>query len=294
MEYLSAEEIRGRSEACRAEMERLFSTKAIVGKPSARQWRFFSDAVKRLLEGNSSSEFDALSKVQAAQLKFEVEDKLRRFYLRSGHTPNLVFALAHESEIASYGIQERDPYPKLAGYSVLVRDLTQDRIGETSASPEDLSLYLETVVTGSIDAEFAAYAALPEIRLEEVGRYFCAGSPAYREIANLVARHRQRGWVISNPMNPSTKRLLDIKVRRVGDSEAMVSTKEYWYLRWWTTREKSYVYPYRETNRQLYVLHRQGDVWRVFQNLRPPPRSSVPGRWRSKRPKTESEGGRSF
>src|SRR6266571_6053792 len=34
-------------------------------------------------------------------------------------------------------------------------------------------------------------------------------------------------------MNPSTKRLLSIKVKRARGGEAIVGTTEYWYLRWW-------------------------------------------------------------
>jgi hypothetical protein len=71
----------------------------MAGKPKARQWRFFRDAVERLLSGDHFSEFDTVPRVQAAQLKFEVEDKLRRFYLRPGRAPEFVFTLARQSEL---------------------------------------------------------------------------------------------------------------------------------------------------------------------------------------------------
>jgi len=283
MEYLSPDQIRAKSTACRAEMEALLAAKAVAGKPKARQWRFFRDAVERLLSGGGSSEFDALSRTQAAQFKFEVEDKLRRFYLRPGRAPEVVFTLARPPELALYGLENGGKYPELAGYCVLVRDLSADGIGEPAGKPGEAAPYLEKVVAACIDAEFSAYAALPEIKLDEVARWFSAEGPAYRDIRNLVTRHHKRGWVISNPMNPSTKRLLDIRVKKVERAEATVSTAEYWYLRWWGTRENTYVYPYRETNHQTYVLRKEHDGWRVSENLRPPPRSSVPSRWRSKR-----------
>ena len=90
---------------------------------------------------------------------------------------------------------------------MLVRDLTRERAGAGEAEPEALLPYLEKVVAACIDAEFAAYAALPEIRLEEVQRWFSAGG----------------------------------------------------------------------------VLRHEAGAWRVSPNLRPPPRSSVPGRWGSRR-----------
>lgn len=186
----------------------------------------------------------------------------------------------------TFGITDGEAYPNLAGYCALVRDLSEDHIGEGQPPREDLPLYLEKVIASCMDAEFNAYAALPEIRLEEVARWFSVDGPAYREIANLVTRHQRRGWVISNRNNPSNKRLLGVKVKRIEENDAEVATTEYWYLRWWDTKDKSYVYPYRETNRQLYFLRKEPGGWRVFQNLRPAPRSSVPSRWAEKREKT--------
>jgi len=285
MEYLSPDQIRTRSSACRAEMEALLAARAVAGKPKARQWWFCRDAVERLLSGGGSSEFDALSRTQAAQLKFEVEDKLRRFYLRPGHAPEVVFTLARSSEVAQYGLEDGGKYPVLVGYCLLVRDLSEDRVGEAPGNREDTAPYLEKVVGACIDAEFAAYAALPEIRLGEAERWFHQEGPAYADVRNLVTRHHKRGWVISNPMNPSTKMLLDIRVKKIEGAEATVSTTEYWYLRWWGTRENTYVYikagmkaarvprrwwgtrentyvyPYRETNHQTCVLRREPDGW---------------------------------
>ena len=283
MEYLSPDRVRGRSGRCTAELERMLAAKALAGKPKARQGRFSRDAVARLLSGNNPSEFDALSRVQAAQLKFEVEDKLRRFYVRPGRSLEFVFTLVHESELPTYGMKDTDAYPRLAGYCVLVRDLGEEIVGVIENVTENVQPYLEKVVSACVDAKFGAYAAPPEIRLDEVARWFCDHSPAYPEIENVVTRHSQRGWAISNPLNPSTKRLLALKVKRAANGEAVVSTTEYWYLRWWGTREGSYVYPYRETNHQLYILHREPGNRRVYQNLRPPPRSSVPSRWHQKR-----------
>jgi hypothetical protein len=42
-----------------------------------------------------------------------------------------------------------------------------------------------------------------------------------------------------------------IKVKPAAGPVAILATTEYWYLRWWGMPEKTYVYPYRETSRQL-------------------------------------------
>lgn len=137
MEYLSPDQIPNRSERCMAAVKSLLAVKTLAGKPNARQWKFFRDAVERLIFPDGSSEFQGISPVRAAQLKFEVEDKLRRFYLRPGRSQEFVFTLVHQSELSLYGVEDSDPYPRLAGYCVLVRDLSEDRVGEADPGPDD-------------------------------------------------------------------------------------------------------------------------------------------------------------
>ncbi len=82
-------------------------------------------------------------------------------------------------------------------------------------------------------------------------------------------------------MNPSTKRLMEVKVKRIALNEAEVTTREYWYLRWLKASNDSYEYTYRETNLQRYILNREDGAWKVYQNLRPAPRTTAPQRWRT-------------
>jgi hypothetical protein len=89
---------------------------------------------------------------------------------------------------------------------------------------------------------------------------------------------KRRGWVLSNPCNPSTKRLLAIEVKEIRGTQAVARTTEYWYLCWWSTVEQKYRYPYRETNRHTYILVNTSDGWQVDENIQPAPRSSTPHR----------------
>jgi FMN phosphatase YigB (HAD superfamily) len=123
-------------------------------------------------------------------------------------------------------------YPDLAGYCLLVRDLTLDRNWRAAGERANLYLYLERIITEANEAEYRAYAALPEVKTSELGRWFYPESPAMKEIINLLSRHQKKRWVISNPLNPSTKRILSIKVKKVSQDEASVNTIESWYLRW--------------------------------------------------------------
>jgi len=195
-EFLSHAEIVARAEEIRVALSSLMLPKSLVGKPSADQWGFFEACGERLLSPEKPSEFDQGRSSRSAQLKFEVEDKLRRYYNHPGKFVDYVFSLAHKGKLP--GKQLLTPeYPNLAGYCLLVRAVRED--------------YLPVKISGRIS-------------------------------------------------------------RRL----SIVHTTEYWYLRWWDTKKLSYVYPYRETNRQTYILKQENGVWKVFQNLRPSPRSSAP------------------
>jgi hypothetical protein len=276
--YLAVSEIRRRSVELNGELEMLFNAKALVGKPGARQWRFFRACTRELISGEIDHAFKALAPVQAAQWKYEVENKLSRYYLRPGKPCHFIFTMVHVSRLAQYGLEATEQYPNLAGYCVLVRDFAGDsKTGDINCTKE-IGSYLERVVAEAVDAEFRAYSALPMTTNNDLLQWFCAQSPAINEIHNIVTRHRQKGWVISNPMNPSTKRVLKIRVAKVESNEAVVRTMEYWYLRWWDMNRNCYVYPYRETNRQVYILRKGPDGWKVYQNLRPSPRTTTPHR----------------
>lgn len=232
-----------------------------------------------MAEKTADEDLGEITPVRAAQLKFEVEDRLRRFYLHPGKALRYIFAMVHANHLSSYVLVDSEPYPSFAGYCVLVREYSEaDASNVEVESKATLKPYLERVVAECIDAEFRAYAALPEISLDELEKWFYPDSPAMKEIINLVTRHQARGWIISNPLNPSTKRLQRIKVHRVDAKECLVHTTEYWYLRWWDASKSAYAYPYRETNTQVYVLKKSEGTWKVYQNLRPSPRSSAPHR----------------
>jgi hypothetical protein len=273
-EFLSLTEARGKRDAVRSHLSALMSSRALVVRQRARQWRFLSACVERLISPKTRSEFDRLSPTAAAQLKFEIEDRLRHFYIRDGRPLELVFHLVHRRDFANFGLGPRCRYPTIAGYALLVRDLSSEVASAPSRA--GLAAFLERVVTEAIDAEFAAYAALPEVVPEELLHWYVEDSSAYRRIMAILTRHRERGWVISNPYNPSRKRLLSIKVRALTADEATIGTVEYWCLRWWDINKHTYTYPYQETNRQTYVLRKERGGWKVFDCLMPSPRSSLP------------------
>lgn len=278
MEFLPQTELTEKAQAIRDELTSLLTNRSVVGRPFSHQWRFFAACVNRALGDESPNEFDTVDRIRAAQWKFEVEDRLGRFYRRPGKPVRFVFLMAHVSQLdRMIGDTDALDYPCLAGYAVLVRDISAE--GNNPIPEEnELKAYLERVVAEACDAEFAAYSALPSIELTPLEKFFIKGSPAFNEIAGLIHLHSKKGSVISNSFNPSHKLIQHIRVTYLCKTEARILTSEHWYLRWWSTGEERYRTTYRETNRQTYVLRPDGDGWKVFQNLRPAPRTGAPNR----------------
>jgi hypothetical protein len=74
--------------------------------------------------------------------------------------------------------------------------------------------------------------------------------------------------VLTNPQNPSTKRLPAIDVKKVGNGKAIVRTTECWDLRWWSMESK---YRYHVPRDQPSDLHtREGTGWLARQRKHPP------------------------
>lgn len=279
MEYLAFEEAVIKKKDIAAELDLLLSNKALVAKPNALQWKFFRDCTKVLLNPKYQSDFPSLSKSQIAQLKYEAEEKLKKYYLRPGRKINYVFQIVHKKELTHIFNGEAYTYPNIGGYSVLIRDTSNEVTPSHNLTEKDIKEYIERVVTESVDMEFEAYKTLPNIIADELlDAWFCPFGPAKKEILHILTRHKERGWILTNYMNPSTKRILNIKVRKIERKEIFVATTEYWYLRWWDSKKNTYTFPYRETNRQQYVLRKDDGIWKVYETIRPAPRTSIPNR----------------
>jgi hypothetical protein len=272
-EFLSLAEIAERAEGIRAALDALLLHRSLVGKPSSEQWRFFASCGEKLLLPDRATEFDGLDPSRAARLKFEVEDRLRRFFRRPENSRGYVFTLVHGEKLPG-GLVTFPPYPNVAGYCLLVQETAPVRVS-VAIRREELRSFVERAISDGVEAEFRAYAALPGVRKEEIDRRFFRDGPAHREIVNLLIRHKARGWVISNSSNPSTMELMDVIVHRVDVEDAVAYTTEYWDLSWWDENRNAYACRYRGTSRQIYTLRRDEREWKVFRNVRSVPRSNA-------------------
>ena len=277
MEFLTLAEARENAAEIRASFDVLMGIRGLAAKPNAAQWRYFRICLERTLGAPTEAESLVWHPLQIAQYKFEIEDKLRRLYLRGGQPFAFVFRLVSQRDAWRDHLVIDDDYPEIGGYFLLVRD-RRDVADLTAATTPTTRAQIEMIVAGSIDAEFDAYQALPAIDEAKLVRWYASDGSAYRDLIHTLTRVARRGWILTNPHNPSTKRLLAISVKEILDGSAVVRTTEYWYLRWWSTVEGKYRYPYRETDRQTYILTQRGEEWLVLENIRPAPRSSTPHR----------------
>ena len=275
MEFLTLVEARSRAGAIRSAFDALMQNRALARRKAAAQWQFFRICVERTLGAVAS--VPVWKPLQVAQYKFEVEDRLRRLYLRGGAPVAFVFRLVSRRDAWRESLVVDEDYPEIAGYYLLVR-ARQEATSQLPANAAEVRARIEMVVAEAANAEFEAYRALPVIDPSKLLRWFDADGPAYLDLMHTLTRVAQRGWILTNPQNPSTRRLLAVKVKEIRETEATVRTTEYWYLRWWSTVEGKYRYPYRETDRETYILKRRNEDWVVEDIIRPAPRSSTPHR----------------
>ena len=269
--YLSLNEVGAHSDEIRAALEKLLASPRLAARRASQQWLFLRGCFERLM--NPVAEEVHVEARKAAQYKFEIEKRLARYYQTAGPTLAFVFLLMDRDTAVRQELIDED-YPSNSGYALLVSHARPEMV---SPQPErELQEYFVRLIEDAARAEFAAYAAAPEVRLSSLDGVFVSDGPAYRRIRNVVEQRSSAGWTIRYPeYNPSTMRVLSVRVGEITDTEATVFTQEYWYLRWWSLAESRYTYIYNETNHQRYVLMRIGGRWLVDTNIYPPPRATA-------------------
>jgi hypothetical protein len=240
------------------------------GRKNARQWAFLRHCFA-VLTGEMMGDFPCTEK-QAVQYKYEINDRLQRYYLAFGKPVMFVFRLMSEKKDGLSKNEDRD-YPSCNGYRLMVsynRD-SPDTIHERR-------LLLEKAIADAGDVEFDAYRRLPDIEASRLENVFDKTGKRFMEILNLLRKHKSRGWTLGNDMNPSTRRLIDVKIKEISETSAEARTSEYWLLMWWSSREGRYVHTYKEENKQTYLFSWKNDRWLVTENRWEKPKTSTPRR----------------
>jgi hypothetical protein len=276
-EYLSNDDIMAIAQPIREAFQSLLRSPMLIRRPKSRQWVFLQRLFESLF-GEITRSFGA-SPTQLAQYKFEVESRLRQYYEIEGSGPiRYIFAIRNRNEALSRGLID-EKYPFVDGYVILISDTS----GTMDFPPKRASRQLmERVVDDAFRAELAVYRACPVADLSFLDGLFVKGGNKYKYIANIAKRHHIKGWTINQPPeNPSTARLLNLRVLKIDGGSAKVRTVEYWYLRWWSIKERKYVEnPWKETSTIIYWLNLVNGRWLVDADYMPKPRAQSPRRMR--------------
>lgn len=271
--YLTLAEIHSCLSEIRQSFEALLRHRVFATRSGAQQWKFFRHAFA-VLSGEAEGDYPC-DRLRAAQYKFEINDRLRRYYLLPGKQVSYIFTMAHEKHAGNVGYLDAN-YPTTNEYLLLITR-NEPYLGDRL---ETKSL-IERVIADAIDAEWSVYLSLPELNLKPLEGIFHPDGGAFKRIQMLAHAHHKKGWTIANENNPSTRRLIEVRVEKLTLSSAQVRTEEYWYLRWWSIKKAAYVHVYNETNKQRYFLSAQNDRWLIVDNVYPPPKTSTPRRWRA-------------
>ena len=271
--YLTIEEIRYYSTEIRESFERLINHRWFSARKDSKQWLFLKHCFAVLI-GEQSDEF-VCSEKQAINYKFEIADRLHRYYLASGNPVPFVFSLVHQKNEVNQ-LPDID-YPSCNGYLL--------RVSYNKENPDSLylkKLLIEKAISEATDAEFQFYQKLPEIDLSVLNNYFDKNGSAYKKIAQVAKNVQKLSRTIQNENNPSTKRLIDVKIEKLTETTAQIRTSEYWLLMWWSNINSCYEYTYNELNRQNYFLQLKNGKWLVVDNIYPHAKTSTPRRYKSR------------
>lgn len=268
--YLTRKEIDHYLPEITEEFQAIIKHPWFSGRKNALQWQFLRHCFS-ILTGESTGDFECSEK-QAICYKYEVNDRLQHYYLAFGKPIKFVFNLINDKKAGIHDYDEPD-YPSCNNYKL--------RVSYNKDRPDDIQnqkLLIEKTIAESMDEEFEVYRALPDLEFTRLGEVFDLNGSAYKEIVNRAKKHRRRRWVIKGDTNPSTKRLIDIRIDNISANKAKARTSEYWLLMWWSLKDEKYIHTYKEMNRQRYFLIYKNDRWLVQENIYEKPKTSTPRR----------------
>lgn len=236
---LTKKEIGIYSEEIQEEFERLMKSPQVAVKPHAKQWGFFRHCFDALIR-ETDGEFQC-TKSSAITYWDEISKKLKKCYDHSHHTPvRFKFWLRderHKSDI----LGKHADYKCSNGYLLLV--IPTDPVLRTELQIRDI---LSRVIDDAIHAIFDVFNTPSGENLAALKNYYDPAGSAYKEVLKAITRHNERGEVISNPDNPSTRpQLRRIELSILDEDYAEIWVVEYWNLHWLSKTQNIYVKNYR-------------------------------------------------
>ncbi len=125
---------------------------------------------------------------------------------------------------------------------------------------------IHRIIHHANQAQFEAYRALPEVKTDELKKYYTENGSAYKVIVDILERSAAQNRVITEPENnPSYYTIHEIKILKK-NGRIVAETQEHWYLRWYCLTTHTFIKKYDETNRQIYILRKVKGVWKIDAN----------------------------
>jgi hypothetical protein len=259
-EFLTKDYIELYKDEIKEDFDRLLKTKQIVGRREALRWCFFRHCFD-VLTGMKAGDF-VCSQKQARDYKFRIKQSLDKHNRKTVMAKPSQFTF-HLEEIGKKNrlLGNDADYPNSNGYLLLV-------LWRSSSPPitPDMENIFYKVIDRAINAKYELYHNLPRLRWDLLEDCFATGGPAYRQIIDRINRHQSEGAVISNEDNQSHKKLLELKVHRLWENKAEVSTKEFWHLHWWSSAQNTYTKEYKGVTLQAYTLTKNNNHWLIESN----------------------------
>jgi len=129
--------------------------------------------------------------------------------------------------------------------------------------------HFKQVIQAGLSVEFEVYNDLPKQALNKLLPYFIKDGPAYKQIYQIVKTQNQQQRTLKNKNNPSYYQVLEIDVVKIEEAEVHLTTHECWYLNWYNQSLDKPEKLYNENNRQLYILKKENNVWKIYLNHYP-------------------------
>ncbi len=98
-------------------------------------------------------------------------------------------------------------------------------------------------------------------------KYYLKNGKAIELLKKIINKHATINLTIGQPNNnPSYHNIQHINIQHLTRTEAIVETKEHWYLKWYNTKTKKYELKYDVSNTQFYKLVKTKNSWEIESN----------------------------
>ncbi|HEX8174551.1 MAG TPA: hypothetical protein VF543_05460 [Pyrinomonadaceae bacterium] len=260
-QFLTTEYIELYKDKIMTDFETLLTGSGVVGRRGSPRWNFFHHCFG-VLVGTASGDFNC-HKSKARDYKFHIKKILEEHYAATNkdRKRQFTFQLKEVGEKAKL-LGNGASYPSSNGYMLLV----SWRESELPITPQIKNI-LYGVIDRAMSSKLEVYSSLPGLGgIPLLESCFATDGPAHRRIIDKIAQHRKDREIIGNEYNQSRKSLHELRVHRLWENKAYVTTKESWHLYWWSTPQGKYTKVYEGEILQPYTLIKRGNRWLIWAN----------------------------